>query len=1059
MKTSFYIKCLSVFVLLSALSSIASADNGKTKFEKLSLQQGVSHNLTYAMIQDKQGFMWFGTMFGLVKYDGDRYTVYRHNPDDSTSISFDDIISLFQDSKGNIWVGTWGGGLNRYNPAANNFTRFIHEAENKNEISDNIIWSICEDNDGDIWLGTETGGLDEFVPSEGKFIHHRHSGSVGGSLPSNNVQSVLLDHNNVLWVGTSKGLAEYLPKKNIFRTYVNMKNKNSISDNFITSLSEDSMGNLWIGTFKGLNKLDAGRKNFTAYMHSENTPGTISHDIVLSIRQDHKGYLWVGTLNGLNKFDPARKTFENFYHEQTDPYSLSSNSVRAIYEDKANVLWIAAYNGGINKFINYDKKFNSYQYNPFNKSSLRNNVVKAMTEDPQGYIYIGTYGSGVNVFSPKTKSFYPLSLKVNQTKPLLANFVNALALDKEGLLWIGTYSRLEAYNPMTGKINVMNLNPENKSGAELELPVTGINALFVDGNNKLWVGTNSKGLYTYDKRTKKFSRVSFDGADTSNQSLNYILTIYRGNDNFMWIGTYGGLVRLNPVDYSFKIYSHHLNDSKSLSNNYVFAIHEDGRGRMWIGTSNGLNLMDREKGVFTHYFSKDGLPNSTICGILEDDGGNLWISTNKGLSEFDPEKKKFRNFDISDGLQSNLFTPGSYFKDAGGKFYFGGNKGFNCFYPDSIKFNEYIPPVYITSLINTDRNGNLKLVTDPSGTLEYNYRQNMLNIEFAALDYSYPERNLYKYKLEGFDNNWKDAGTLNEAEYTNLDPGEYVFKVIGSNSDGVWNNTPAELRIVIQPPFWQTWWFRLLAAMAGILLIISVHRIRVKHKIRRLMEIEEIKKEQSESIRKKTAIDFHDELGHRLTRITLSAELLRRKLKDNPMGLMPILDNIVEDSHNLYDGTRDFIWSIDPQNDSLYALFIRLKDFGDELFRYTDIRFDIKGIAEEYQNIQVDMDWRRQVTLIFKEALNNALKHSGCSRVSLEVYIVDDIIRVILSDDGRGFEYKGNGLGGGLNNMKRRAAKINGQLRIHSSPGQGTAIELQGRIESTKETEPDYSTI
>lgn len=480
---------------------------------------------------------------------------------------------------------------------------------------------------------------------------------------------------------------------------------------------------------------------------------------------------------------------------------------------------------------------------------------------------------------------------------------------------------------------------------------------------------------------------------------------------------------------------------------------------MWIGTSNGLNLLNKDKGIFTHYFSKDGLPNSTICGILEDDGGNLWISTNKGLSEFYPSENKFRNFDISDGLQSNLFTPGSYFRSRNGKFYFGGNKGFNSFYPDSIKFNEYIPPVYITSLKNTDRDGNLNLVSDPKGTLEFNYMQNMLDIEFAALDYSFPDRNMYKYKLEGFDNNWKNAGTLNEAEYTNLDPGEYVFKVIGSNSDGVWNNSPATLRIVIHPPFWQTWWFRLLASLVGILVIISVHRIRVNHKIRHLMEIEQIKKEQSESIRKKTAIDFHDELGHRLTRITLSAELLRRKLKDNPMGVMPILDNILEDSHNLYDGTRDFIWSIDPQNDSLYALFIRLKDFGDELFRYSDIKFDIRGIAEEYQNILVDMDWRRQVTLIFKEALNNALKHSGCGKVTLEVYVVDDLIRVILSDDGIGLKYTGNGHGSGLNNMRRRASKINGQLRLETTPGRGTSIELQGKIESTKESEPDYSVI
>ena len=532
-----------------------------------------------------------------------------------------------------------------------------------------------------------------------------------------------------------------------------------------------------------------------------------------------------------------------------------------------------------------------------------------------------------------------------------------------------------------------------------------------------------------------------------------------------------------------------------------------GQPVLWIGTSNGLNRFDLkptpgEKNTeFIIYREKDGLPNSVICGILEDDAGNLWLSTHKGISKFDPQANVFRNYDSADGLQSNIFHPGAFFKDQSGMLYFGGINGFNRVHPAGISENRHVPPVRITSIKLFNKplrlNRNNGVVEIP----EFAYDQNFLTFIFAALDFTAPEKNRYAYKLEGIDNDWQYAGRKNEAVYTSLNPGEYTFHVKAANNDGVWNQDGATVHFVIRPPFWQTAWFYLLCAILLGVVIYSIHYFRIKQKIRQSLLIERARQKERDWVREKTARDYHDELGHQLTKISLYSELIRQDLllknevedsssgshhpakrisgetsqltKNNgnarngnsngsngnsvkngvkngngngsqqfdPPQILNYLNKITSASDHLCTDTRDFIWALNPEKDSFYETALHLKHFADELLEETGIRVTVSGLTKALETVKLSMDWRRHIILIFKEAMNNCLKHAECQTVKLEFAVVANNLQIRLIDDGKGLPPETPD-GNGLRNMKKRANKINGTLKLISNSGKGTQIQF-----------------
>jgi len=1021
---------LSVFLFLSILhcANTLSAQPTPYRLEPVSLEQGVSHNLIYCIKQDRQGFLWFGTMLGLVKYDGYTYTTHRHDPHDAASLSNDDILALHEDRQQNLWIGTYGGGLNMFNRATGKFVRYVHAEKDSTSLSNNIVWAIAEDRSGAIWVATNGGGLNRFDQTSRRFTPYQHRAVNPQSLPSDTVYAVYEDRHGELWVGTSRGLARFdREQKKFFHYQHHPENSQSLSNNVVKTILEDHLGTLWIGTDGGLNKFLREQETFVHYRRDPANAASLSGNLINTLYEDHAQNLWIGTTQGLNQFNRETESFTRYFDNPSVANSQSSGITTTLCQDYSGIFWVGTSYGGVFRLLPTRCKFAHYKSDPLNRASLRHNHVQALHEDRAGKIWVGTV-NGLDALDEKTQRFEHHTLETGKRYPLYGNVVNTVYADNSGALWVGTYAGL---NQIDNSPKVYRHDPADTNS----ISSNSVTALYEDKTGALWIGTNA-GLNRFERATQKFTRFTL----SANGPANQVLSIHEEASGALWIGTYGGLVRFEATRKSLTRFEQHPNDPRSLSNNYCFAIYQDDSSRLWIGTGGGLELFDRKTETFTHFTEKDGLPNSVIGGIVAGKSGVLWLSTHRGLSCFDTRKRTFKNFDRADGLQSNMFNPGAYGRRKNGAMLFGGVNGFNLFHPDSLPVNSYVPPVVITAFKIFDQEQKL---AEALPQIELAHNMNFFAFEFAALDFTRAEKNLYAYKLEGLDPDWIYAGARRFVSYTNVPPGEYVFRVKGSNSDGIWNENGAAIHLRISPPFWKTFWFAGTCLGIGLALMFLLHKYRLRTKLKQFQEIESARRLESENVRKKAANDFHDELGHRLTKIALFSEIVKRKLNGESQEMTGYLDKIIDASHRLVNDTRDFIWTLDPGKDSLYEVILYLKDFADELFDRTGVVFQLDGLSPALERLKLSPEAKRHLTLIFKEGLTNALKHAGCKMVTLAVVWQDDQLAIVLADDGKGYHGVLNGNGHGLKNMHARAEKIHSRLQIFSTPtGHGTTVQL-----------------
>jgi len=858
-----YIKIICLFLLCSFSFN---AQTEELQFESLTVEQGLSANAIITTLQDSRGFLWIGTYSGLNRYDGYKFTVYKNIPGDSNSLSDSKIRSLYEDKTGTLWIGTWEGGLNKFEREKEIFTHFKFDSTSPYSISDNEIFSICENKAGELYVGTGDGGLNRFNRKNNQFTHFTHNPDDTTSISSNTIKSIYIDNFDILWIGTYGGLnklqlnnkqitppdnnssvndnEEFSPK---FIRYVhNPNDPTSLSNNKVISIYEDSFGNLWIGTHGGgLNKFDREKEKFTRYINNPYDASSISGNNIYSIYEDNSGELWFGTYDkGLNKFNRATEEFTRYAYDLNNPTSLNDNSIFSICQDDCGILWFGTW-GGLN---NYCKRKNiiTYKYIPGNPKSLSDNQVQVIFEDKFGVIWIGTNNGGLNRFDGKGKGFTHFVHDPNNPFSISSNAINSICEDESGMLWIGTDGG--GINKFDGRTNKFYsyVNDPNDSSS---LRNNGIVQIFKDNNGDMWISTGGGGIDKFDKENERFIQYTHGPNDSYTLNDELVGAMFEDKSGVFWIGTYGGgLINFDREKNTFTRYLLSSNDPTSISNNNISKIYEDKKGNLWIGTyGGGLNKFNREVNQFKHYNQAEGLPNDLIYGILEDDIGNLWISTNKGLSKFNPDTEIFRNYDAKDGLQSDEFNLAS-FQSNSGEMYFGGNNGFNVFHPNNIKDNDQIPNIVITDFqlfhrpvpVGFDEFNNRsileKSITETKA-IELNYDDYVISFEFAALDFHAPEKNKYAYIMEGFEENWNYTDASRRlVTYTNLDHGEYIFRVKGSNNDGVWNEAGASLRIIITPPWWSTWWAYTLYWFSVILLLISIRtydlkRQRLKHQL------------------------------------------------------------------------------------------------------------------------------------------------------------------------------------------------------------------------------------
>ncbi len=787
------------------------------KFERITIEQGLSQNTVYAIIQDSKGFLWFGTEDGLNRYDGYIFKVYKNNPDDPSTLSNNRIQAIYEDKSGVIWIGTNSGGLNRFNREKQTFKHYKHSPSDLCSLSNNIVWSIYEDQSGVLWIGTDNG-LNQFDREQEKFIHWTNDPKNPFSLSSNRIMTICEDRLGNLWLGTlGSGLNLFDRKKKKFIRYKHDPNHPySLGNNKVSSIYEDQSGKLWIGTGKGVNRFDRSKEIFVHRKNETLNFNGLNSNEILSIYEDNGGILWIGTYGeGLCQFNRKEKTFTRCKHKPGNLSSISNNYIQSIYEDKAGILWVGT-DSGLNKFDKKKQKFGHWKIEPHKSNSLSNNNVCSIYKDCAGILWIGTEG-GLDRFDRENNKFTHLKIGGSTGSPD-NNRIMSIYEDRTGVFWIGTYNDgIYRFERNTVKLRHYKHDPLNSKS----LSTNRVNTIYEDKAGILWIGT-IKGLNRFNRKNEMFTCYKNSPGKNGTLSNNYVMTIYEGQPSVLWIGTKSGLNQFHRESETFSHWKREPGNLNSLSNNNVSSIWKDEKGMLWIGTmGGGLNKFDHKKGTFKHYLEKDGLPNSVIYSILGDEKGNLWMSTNKGISKFDPKRERFKNYDMRDGLQSNEFHGGAYYKSEDGEMFFGGIKGFNAFYPHEIKDNPHVPPIVITNfqILNESaeigQESPLKQAITETKEIVLSYKDYIFSFDFAALDFTNPEKNKYAYRMEGFNEGWINCDSKKRfVTYTNLDPGEYIFRVTGSNNDGIWNRKGTSIKIIIVPPFWKTWWFTLFALLS-----------------------------------------------------------------------------------------------------------------------------------------------------------------------------------------------------------------------------------------------------
>ncbi|NQV15882.1 hypothetical protein HQ531_10530 [bacterium] len=844
---------LSLCFLHSLLISLFAGEY-PVKFNHLTSEDGLSQNAVYAILQDGEGFMWFGTRFGLNRYDGKEFKAFRHDPLDASSLPDFWVKVLCEDSQGNIWIGTPNGGVSKYIKHLEKFISFKHDPEDSSSISSNFITSIFEDSQESIWIGTENG-LNKYDKLTNSFTTYRYNSGTLNSINQNRISAIAEIPRGTLWLGTENGSLLTLSLDSL---NINLVSSEWVGTSIMTSslLVDKTKNVMWIGQFGlGLFKYDQSEGTIIPFGLVDGR--SISKLLgILSISQSNNGLLWIGSSEGVVKYDPRTDNYEIFQHDENDPSSLSDNMIYSTYFDDQGIFWLGTESGGINQYDPDLIRFQHYHREADNPNSLYSNMVFSISKDQSGNIWFGTLGGGTSVMNPSTGIFTHYTsddTKVNWSK----NYISRVLPAKDQSIWIGTFScGLYKLDYPIGKI-------EHYRNHDLNTNSFGdktTRALLETRDGTIWIGTETQGLDRFDKLSDSFTHFRHEPDNPNSISSNSIYSLLEDEAGYIWIGTADqGLNRFDRKSETFTHFKVSQSGEQSITDNNVLALYEDPDNNLWIGTrSGGLNKLDPDRKTISTLDLHSELSSLAVFGILQDDKKYLWLSTNQGLLKAHPDSGLINAYTVSDGLQSEFYFS-SCVRSEDGLMYFGGMDGYNVFHPDSIKNNPHVPPIFLTGLainyedvpIGEDHHGPkiLNHSISYSNELQLRHSDKVITFKFAALNYSASYKNQYKYIMEGYDEAWIDAGTENTAQYMNLPAGTYTFRVRGSNNDGIWNMEGTSIGVSISPPYWKTWWFNTLLALGLLGIILFYIHLRTVKLIAQRQELEALVRERTKELK------------------------------------------------------------------------------------------------------------------------------------------------------------------------------------------------------------------
>lgn len=1028
-------------LLFILLPSIVAAQSNKIRFQHYANEEGLSDNAVQALHQDRQGYMWIGTQGTLYKFDGQNFIGYKPEAGDSSAISSGFIYTIEEDAHGNLWIGTRGGGVSKYDPLEDRFVQYTYDASSDNTLSNDYVRAILPDDTGKIWIGANNGVLHELNPETGEFKLYFPQAAPDNADKDRTIFDIKksLHNPNILWLGRSDGLFQFNTLTKKFDDFTYLLNKPSDSATItVYRILEDKEGTLWVGTSEaGLQAISSSQAPYDYLRKKGISPDTayasLLNSSVFSLTADEKGQLWIGTLgDGLIKFNPSTGELNSYNNIESNEESLSDNTITDVILDRNNLLWVGTF-VGLNTYNPLSEQILYYGLKEEGKDGLSDSEVLAVIESEDGTVWLGTKEGGLNKFERSENRFYHFFNTENHE----LKRINVIHDDAQGRLWLGGESNfIYAFNKITESYERYKLH--NSSN------YTSIQDIYEAPSQPgvLWIATSHSGFFRYDIASGAIKPFSYEmsNVEAHKESLsnNYVTKLLEDSKGIFWVATRGGGINVfDPVRSSFKRFIYDSEVVTTPGSNDILTIFEDKTGNVWFGApGGGLSRYDRESGDFTRFTVGRG----DVIGILEGQGGELWLSTTNGILKFDPESGESIRLGLTEGLQGLLFRDKAHFKGQNGTLYFGGVNGLNIIQLNDLTIQSAPPDVILTKLLVNDNAYEI-----PGNEIDLEYDENYLVFEFAVLDYASPSENRYQYILEGQDNKWVESGMTSIARYPNLEPGTYRFGIKGANHLGVWSlNEDPVLVVNIKPPYWETLWFRLLVISVILALIYGAYKYRLykqieiqKTRIRGMKEMEDL--------RMRIAGQLHDHVSANLSTIGLKAESMSGGigLDEKEKTRLHEITRLARDSAN---SIRETSWVVNTGFDRLDKLVSAMEDIGyDMVGEIVDFSFFKDS---DIDDIPITMDFRQNVYYFYREALHNIIKHAKAEHVNVKVACNEGEFEMTIQDDGQGFDMETVRKSNGILLYHKRALDIHGSVRIDSTKGKGTSIQLEAPLKT-----------